>query len=189
MEITQTKLFNHFTITSLSRINRASGWISMNISFNKHFPKHFFLFMHVDIMNLKLLAWSSINIVKSFRTSSSLSCFITTANFGPAFFHYLYPKFTCIVFFCLSAFVLFDFAFSKAKLLFTLFINVEREPVINNYLSWLTIYIKFYAINSGFIEFSNEEIVSHSFSECHHFFFAWFVFSKTGKSCQEIAIG
>lgn len=131
-------------------------------------------------MNLKLLTWSSINIVESFSTCSSLCLFITTTNFGPAFFHDLYPKFSSFIFIdYITVFVLLNFAFSKAKLLVTLFINVERKPVINNYLSGFTINIKFYAINSVFIVFSNKEIISHSFTELHHLFFANFIFGKT----------
>lgn len=184
MKIAQSKLFNCFSIASLSWINRASGWISVNISFNEHFPEHFFLLVHIDFMNIELLTRSSVNVVESFSASSSLSCFIRTANFGPTFFHDLYPKFTgSVVVDYSSVFVLFNFWFSKAKLLNTLFIQVEREPVINNNFCWLTIYIKFHAINSEFIEFIDEEIISNSFTKLHHLFFTNFVFSKT-RECR-----
>ena len=75
-----------------------------------------------------------------------------------------------------TIFVLFNFGFGKAKLLYALFIHIERKPVINHNFSCFSIYVEFYAINSEFIVFANQEIISDSFTELHHLLLADLVF-------------
>ena len=164
----------------MSRIYRTGGGIPFFVCFTKHFPEHFLLFVFVYIRNFKLLARSSIYIVESFHSSSCLRCFVRTANFGPTFFHDLHPEFASTIITSLSSFVIrFDFCFSEAKLLDTLFIDIKRKPIINYNLGGFSVNVKFYGINSKLIICVDKEIVSDSFSELHHLFFSWGVFGQT----------
>jgi hypothetical protein len=104
-------------------------------------------------MNLELLTRSSVNVVETFSASSSFAGFIAATNFGPAFFHDLNPKLTCPVLVDFSAIlVLNDFSLGKTKLFNPLFIDIKWKPVINHNLSWFSVNMVLYTVDTSFIE-------------------------------------